>query len=127
MMQLDDVRRQNLIPYKPGQSGNPHGKPPGTKQAFSKAFMRDLAVVWDEHGAASLRKTAMTQPAVFAGICARLIPQNVEVTLQEQRAGFDDTDIAILRAIRDSIPEVNTKSPTEVLQYVQARLAAPAT
>ena len=31
--------------WPPGQSGNPAGKPPGTRTAFSQGFIRDLALV----------------------------------------------------------------------------------
>jgi hypothetical protein len=34
----------------PGQSGNPAGKPPGTRTAFSQGFIRDFALVWAEEG-----------------------------------------------------------------------------
>ena len=32
--------------WPPGQSGNPAGKPPGTRTAFSQDFIRDFALVW---------------------------------------------------------------------------------
>ena len=32
----------------PGQSGNPAGKPPGTRTAFAQGFIRDFAPVWAE-------------------------------------------------------------------------------
>jgi hypothetical protein len=34
--------------WPPGQSGNPAGKPPGTRTAFSQGFIRDFALVWAE-------------------------------------------------------------------------------
>jgi hypothetical protein len=36
--------------WPPGQSGNPAGKPPGTRTAFSQGFIRDFALVWAEEG-----------------------------------------------------------------------------
>jgi hypothetical protein len=41
-----------------GQSGNPNGKPPGTRQAFSQGFIKDFALVWQEDGLAAVRKLA---------------------------------------------------------------------
>jgi hypothetical protein len=54
--------------WKPGQSDNLHGRPVGTRQAFSAGFLRDLAEVWSEEGRETLVKTAKTSPAVFSGV-----------------------------------------------------------
>ena len=44
--------------WPPGQSGNPAGKPPGTRTAFSQGFIRDFALVWAEEGLEAVRKVA---------------------------------------------------------------------
>jgi hypothetical protein len=42
--------------WPPGKSGNPAGKPPGTRTAFSQGFIRDFALVWAEEGLEAVRK-----------------------------------------------------------------------
>src|SRR5580704_9736607 len=69
--------------WKPGQSGNLNGRPVGTRQAFSAGFYRDLAEVFAKHGRAAMEKTAQDQPSVFFGICARLLPNDVRVTVEQ--------------------------------------------
>jgi hypothetical protein len=44
--------------WPPGQSGNPAGKPPGTRTAFSEGFIRDFALVWAEEGLEAVRKVS---------------------------------------------------------------------
>jgi Family of unknown function (DUF5681) len=44
--------------WKAGVSGNPNGRPVGTRQAFSAAFYRDLAEVWAAHGTDAMLNTA---------------------------------------------------------------------
>ena len=44
--------------WPPGKSGNPAGKPPGTRTAFSQGFIRDFALVWAEEGLEAVRKVA---------------------------------------------------------------------
>ncbi len=44
--------------WPPGQSGNPAGKPPGTRTAFSQGFIRDFALVWAEEGLEAVRLPA---------------------------------------------------------------------
>ena len=73
--------------WKPGQSGNLNGRPVGTRQAFSAGFLRDLAEVWSEEGRETMVKTARTNPAVFFATCARLIPNDVRVTVEQQLPG----------------------------------------
>jgi hypothetical protein len=49
----------------PGVSGNPNGRPVGSRTAFSHGFLKDLAEVWQEHGRDTMLHTAKTQPATF--------------------------------------------------------------
>ena len=46
-------------------SGNPNGRPVGSRTAFSHGFLKDLAEVWQEHGRDTMLHTAKTQPATF--------------------------------------------------------------
>ena len=77
----------NLKPWRPGQSGNLNGRPVGSRSAFSAGFTRDLAEVWAEKGKASMLYTAEKQPAVFLATCARLLPNDVRVTVEQSRPG----------------------------------------
>src|SRR6185312_292065 len=61
-----------LTRWPPGQSGNPAGKPPGTRTAFSQGFIRDFALVWAEEGLEAVRKVAKKSPEAFVGIAARI-------------------------------------------------------
>ena len=77
----------NLKPWQPGQSGNPNGRQVGSRAAFSAGFTRDLAEVWAEKGKASMLYTADKQPAVFFATCARLLPNDVRVTVEQSLPG----------------------------------------
>ena len=57
--------------WPPGKSGNPAGKPPGTRTAFSQGFIRDFALVWAEEGLEAVRKVAKKSPEAFVAIAAR--------------------------------------------------------
>ncbi len=78
--------------FQPGQSGNPAGKPPGARHRFSRAFLEDLAEVWSEHGHKAMTIAAKTVPATFFAVCARLIPADVKVSIEQSFAGLDPTD-----------------------------------
>jgi hypothetical protein len=108
--------------WKPGQSGNPDGRPPGSRGKFSEAFYRDLAATWAEHGEQAMRQTATLEPAKFVAICASLIPKDVQVSLSARLPGNLEADdwqivMAVMEAVRTALPDANQRSPAEVLQF----------
>ena len=119
-------------PFRPGISGNPNGRPVGhrTRHQFSTAFAEDLAEVWAEHGKSSMLHTARSSPETFFAVCSKLVPKDVELTIrQNYSGGLDETDLQILRAIRDAIPNANEMEPQAVLEYalkaIQSYSACP--
>src|SRR6516162_7781219 len=102
-----------------GISGNPNGRPVGSRTAFSNAFLRDPAESWAEHGKATMVHTAKANPEVYFATCARLIPKDVQLTIEQTTPrGLDQSDMSILRAIKQSLPDANSRTPSEVLNYV---------
>jgi hypothetical protein len=72
-------------------------------------------------------KTARTNPATFFAVCARLIPSDVKLTVEQTYGGLQAEDYGVLKAIREAIPDANNQSPQAVLEYVRDTLrAAPA-
>jgi uncharacterized protein DUF5681 len=125
----NDVRSnvRNLTPWKPGQSGNPSGRPIGSRTVFSDNFVRDLASVWSEEGRETMVKTARNNPAVFFATCARLLPNDVRVTVEQSLPGnLSAQDWQVMReiveAVKQAVPDASTKPPGEVLDYVRSRL-----
>lgn len=124
---MDVSRPLNGRLWKPGECGNPNGRPVGSRNAFSNAFMADLAAVWAEHGRSAMEQTARTMPSVFFATAARVLPKDVAITLEQSYpGGLTPDDIAILRAIKDSIPDTDLKSPAEALSYVAEAVRAHA-
>ena len=64
-MALEPSKHVNGRMWPPGVSGNPNGRPVGSRTAFSHGFLKDLAEVWQEHGRDTMLHTAKTQPATF--------------------------------------------------------------
>ena len=119
----------NLKPWKPGQSGNLNGRPVGSRSAFSAGFTRDLAEVWASHGKSSMLYTAEKQPAVFFATCARLLPNDVRVTVEQSLPGnlsMEDWQVMreIIAAVRQAIPDAASASPGAVLEHVLGALRA---
>ena len=108
----------------PGVSGNPNGRPVGSRTVFSRGFLKDLASVWAERGRAAMEKTAIDQPGVFFATCARLIGPEVKLTIEQSLPGNLSTEDLqmmkeIIAAVRQAIPDASP--PGAVLEHVKNR------
>lgn len=54
---------ENLKPWKPGQSGNPKGRPKGSRDEFNEAFVKALRDEWDKRGAKALSELTASELA----------------------------------------------------------------
>jgi hypothetical protein len=72
----------NLIPFKPGQSGNPRGRMKGSRHKLAEAFLSDLYAMWEEHGPAILLTTAMKNPVDIAKLVATVLPRDFQATYE---------------------------------------------
>ena len=71
--------------------------------------------------------TAEKQPAVFFATCARLLPNDVRVTVEQQLPGnLSAEDWSMMReiigAVRPAIPDASSKPPGAVLEHVLSAL-----
>jgi hypothetical protein len=113
-----ELTKTNNGQWKPGQSGNLQGRPMGSRNQFSNAFMQDLAEVWAEHGKETMQHTARTNPETFFAVCSRLLPRDVAISIQAQQPILDAGDLQILKAIKQALPNAGEREPAEVLQFV---------
>ena len=56
--------------FKPGQSGNPAGRPKGSRHKIKEGFLRDFFAVWEEEGIDAIRRMARDDPAALFGLRA---------------------------------------------------------
>src|SRR4051812_44968546 len=78
---------QNLIPIKKGQVLPPGGKPVDTRDRITKRFLYELAEDFDKHGKEAIRAARESDPVRYLGICAALVPKELNV---EFKHGFTD-------------------------------------
>src|SRR3984893_16306787 len=128
-MALEPTKHVNGRMWPPGVSGNPNGRPVGSRTAFSAGFLRDLAQVWQEHGHDTMVHTAKTQPATFFAVCARLIGPEVKLTIEQSLPGnLSGQDWAIMReivdAVKTAVPDAADRPAGAVLEHVLSALKA---
>jgi Family of unknown function (DUF5681) len=73
---LEQPKRATGRPFKPGQSGNPAGRPKGARSRLSENFLSDLHQCWERRGVAALEACA---PEVLVKVVAGLLPKHVDI------------------------------------------------
>ncbi len=74
VVQFEPVKRSRAeTMFKPGQSGNPKGRPKSSKHKLNEEFLYELAESWSECGKEVLRRVAEQQPAEYLKMMAKLI------------------------------------------------------
>lgn len=63
----------------PGQSGNPKGRPVGSKNKLAQSFFTDCLKVWEEQGFEALKEMAVIDPASFARMVAQTMPKEIDI------------------------------------------------
>jgi hypothetical protein len=71
--------KQAVTQFKPGQSGNPAGRKPGSKNKFSEDFWRALANDFAEHGVSAIERVRSEEPAKYLAACVNVLPKDVNV------------------------------------------------
>jgi hypothetical protein len=66
--------------WQRGQSGNPNGRPIGSRNKLNEKFILALHDDFAEHGAAVVVKVREERPEIYLKVIASILPQKVEAT-----------------------------------------------
>ena len=65
-----------------GTSGNPAGRPKGSRHKLTESFLKDIVAAWELHGAKALEMLAANDQATFVKVAASLMPKQVEAEVE---------------------------------------------
>ena len=81
--------------WKPGQSGNPAGKPKGARNKLGEDFIQALHEDFQEHGMAAVVAVRTEKPDAYLKVIASLLPKELKITNES-----DLTDEQLIERIR---------------------------
>ena len=103
---------QNIEPHcwKPGQSGNPAGRPKGSRHKLSEDLFKALAEDFENHGKDAIVKMREDRPGDYIRVIASLVPKEATLRINP----FDDlTDAQLFERYRILNAEIATYRPDE--------------
>lgn len=81
-------RKEAASLFKPGQSGNPKGRPPGSRNKLSEDFISCLASKFEKHGEQVVIRVMEENPTGFLKLVADLVPK--DFNLNHKGDAFSD-------------------------------------
>jgi hypothetical protein len=89
--------------FQPGQSGNPAGRKPGTRNQFGEAFIQALHADFEEHGAETIQTVRQEDPGTYLRVCASVLPKEIKVDVSDLEKLNDDQLDKRIHALANAI------------------------
>ena len=100
----NDPPEGNSHLFKPGQSGNPAGRPKGARNRLSEAFLEALEADWAIHGKAVIEAVRQARPQDYLKVVAGLMPKDVNLNVDDPYS--DLTDEQLRERMKDLIQQL---------------------
>jgi Family of unknown function (DUF5681) len=80
------VTAGNLVPFKPGQSGNPKGRPKGARNRLGTQFLEALEADFNKFGTQAIALVREKKPEVYIKVVADLLPKEANINVEAGEA-----------------------------------------
>ena len=97
-------KQQVGIPFKPGQSGNPAGRPKGARSKLGEDFLKALQQDFEQNGAAVIAEVREKKPDQYLKVIASILPKEIDIgenTMSALKQSRDAATEAFFRAMAE--------------------------
>lgn len=85
------ARKLRGKPFEKGQSGNPNGRPKGSRNKLTDMFLAAVADDFAEHGAEAIEHVRKADPAAYLKLVGTLVPRDL-ISQRERTIDFSKMD-----------------------------------
>ena len=99
--------------FRPGQSGNPLGRPKGARSRLGTAFIEALEADFLEHGAEVIAACREKHPGKYLSVIGALLPKEVDMALEidvNQRLEIQQF-VADYRTVQEAMKRIGVNEP----------------
>jgi hypothetical protein len=81
-----EKKLRNLKPFKPGQSGNPKGRPKGARNRLGSRFLEAMEADFNQFGPEVIALVREKKPEVYMRVVADLLPKEANINVEAGEA-----------------------------------------
>lgn len=114
------VSKQRGRPFAAGVSGNPDGRPKGSRNKLTETFLDTVAKDFAENGAEAIARVWLEEPVMYLKLVRSLVPRDL-IAMREQAPDVDYSELTDAEIVELIEAEKRRCGVQRVLQITAGR------